>query len=552
MRLGKTLLIGLSMMWMLCACKRPDDGISNTNNNGTKDVFLQTTIRVVGDSRTAAEGTLPSNEEETRIRNVRIYFLDIPQNDEDGDQYDATDYYGQPADLNQAYRLITSIDLDVSDAERTGDTYKFNIHEMTELKVSKTYYVLAIANAPFNLMPTSLKGLKEETTDKFTYSGSELGTPNDTQDYFVMSSVGLTKITIASSNIFSTTPFNLTLNVQRICAKVALKISDLYKIYTDIPKENVNFPRDKMELVQARFSEGRKDTVEILEARMVNMYDIPTYWFPRTLKNASALSVFFPKVNDITPTSEANAGAQLSDPYTFERSWKLESADFQENSNYRDNYARSYNSFRTDRYLWDKASAKVRRVSPDSSSVVDAKIDGDYVMMGYVAENNCSYQPETYWFKHAAPAILIKARYKPGLLWEERTGRPNSIYGVGMKTNTFYGYHGRSYATVQAAKEANPEEGDRVEAEYDTYTDGIVYYLAWILTAQERQTPDEAVLQHIGANEVAVVRNNYYRIRLGNITFIGTDKPSSQIPRYNTFPMDIVQWKPISNDMYFE
>lgn len=545
----------------ISSCQRPEAAI-NTSGPATVPGF-SVRLSVMSDSRAEADqpafGTQQALAQENKVVNVRLYFLDIPKLEND----QSTPPYGQSADLNRASEIVATLDLKLSDGtlRATSDNYIYQSNgnkQLAVLKPEKPYYVLAIANAPENQLPQTLKDLKEGTTD-FTYKGSQIGAEDDA-DYFVMSSDSLQKVELSLENVYTPTPKQISINLQRICSKVALLASDFQKRYVINPKP-INFrgvPEEDAGKIN-RVEGDRKDTIDILEVRLVNTYAMPTYWFARTLHGASGISEFFPEIRRIgQPTETAGSiiypgsGDYYSDPYTFDRAWKKDRCDFKK-TNDTTTYTHPYDQLTGPIFRYDNDQGKVLQGSDPATAIT---IGGTpYIHLGYLAENNCSFEweEEDYWFKHAAPAILIKARYKPGLLTEERYKQANSV--LTTATNTFYGFRGTYYALPSGAAAARqdaitdhtlqPTDGIEV------YEDGICYYLAWIMTAPQHLN-GETVLQRISPNEVGTLRNCFYRISLGNINYIGTPVPSSWIPRYNTLPMHIIYMSNKNNSYVFE
>lgn len=463
---------------ILTSCK---DTTPLLNHQKNEKQSFRPTLTIYSDSR--ADGTIATysgTAEETYIDKVRFYFLTAGIEDADA-------------------RLVYYYDEQPQNPDGTIDgqtrVYRFQPKNITGLP-NGTYVILAVANADANEYPETIEELRNGSTTKYRF-----------ENHFVMTST-------ASQTVQLTTGTMVTpeLTIQRVCAKVSLWEEDFRKTYTDVEPASFNFEHpDDMPT-----DDNLRDTIDILGCRLVNEYVWPTYWIARSRTisdNGQEETTYF--------TSAGNVGttAYFDDPFLTNPTIKLRRGDFQENSNYRNVNLDDTNQPET----WFKPTDN-RSIQKNGEIVAPQVINEQrFIPLGYFPENNCSYEANNLWFKSTAPAILIKARYKPGQLWKQRKAG----------NSTFYGYKGSYFATAEAARTSLGHEN------YDTYEDGICYYLAWILT--EPETTDEApIIANIGINEIGTVRNNYYCLKLGTIGYIGTSVPSSEIPKYYNIPVLVV------------
>ena len=415
----------------------------------------------------------PGTGDENMVHDLTVFFLDDDLNN--ATTINASAYFSE--------KEITP--------EASGNITRYTVQKEIEgLYVGNTYHVLVIANAgDLTNEITDIEGLKNKTFN-------EVIVTHDTEQWFLMASEKDSGEIEIRANNSEYNPTWVTVNVERMTARVDCAWKDKYEVTSD------NMSSDG-----GNSSQDEKDNVKILGAALVNRYVGNTYAFKRVTNNVITLS-------DVTYLGDeaADASNYVLDPLTVPG---------KHNSHYTYYYMEYVN--------WD---IKNDFANPIGNIDVTSEQGGKtYYCLSYARENiNTTEQlseteeNERVGIQKYATGIMFKAQYTPAGFPEGETFyRYMSLNGSGLTLYT-------AEALMDAFPDTFTEENQSAWGDIDgcdVFLNGWCYYVYWIRHAKDNSG-------NINPMEYAMVRNNIYQLYVNSISQLGTPEPDSNVEEINT------------------
>lgn len=415
----------------------------------------------------------PGTGDENMVHDLTVFFLDDDLNN--ATTINASAYFSE--------KEITP--------EASGNITRYTVQKEIEgLYVGNTYHVLVIANAgDLTNEITDIEGLKNKTFN-------EVIVTHDTEQWFLMASEKDSGEIEIRANNSEYNPTWVTVNVERMTARVDCAWKDKYEVTSD------NMSSDG-----GNSSQDEKDNVKILGAALVNRYVGNTYAFKRVTNNVITLS-------DVTYLGDeaADASNYVLDPLTVPG---------KHNSHYTYYYMEYVN--------WD---IKNDFANPIGNIDVTSEQGGKtYYCLSYARENiNTTEQlseteeNERVGIQKYATGIMFKAQYTPAGFPEGETFyRYMSLNGSGLTLYT-------AEALMDAFPDTFTEENQSAWGDIDgcdVFLNGWCYYVYWIRHAEDNSG-------NISPMEYAMVRNNIYQLYVNSISQLGTPEPDSNVEEINT------------------
>ena len=411
----------------------------------------------------------PGTGDENMVHDLTVFFLDDDLNN--ATTINASAYFSE--------KEITP--------EASGNITRYTVQKEIEgLYVGNTYHVLVIANAgDLTNEITDIEGLKNKTFN-------EVIVTHDTEQWFLMASEKDSGEIEIRANNSEYNPTWVTVNVERMTARVDCAWKDKYEVTSD------NMSSDG-----GNSSQDEKDNVKILGAALVNRYVGNTYAFKRVTNNVITLS-------DVTYLGDeaADASNYVLDPLTVPG---------KHNSHYTYYYMEYVN--------WD---IKNDFANPIGNIDVTSEQGGKtYYCLSYARENTNTAEQlsKTDGIQRYATGIMFKAQYTPAGFSEGETFyRYTSRNGNGSTLYT-------ADALMDAFPETFTEENQSAWGDIDgcdVFLNGCCYYVYWIRHADGENT------NVISPMEYAIVRNNIYQLYVNSISQLGTPEPDSNVEEINT------------------
>lgn len=413
----------------------------------------------------------PGTGDENMVHDLTVFFLDDDLNN--ATTINASAYFSE--------KEITP--------EASGNITRYTVQKEIEgLYVGNTYHVLVIANAgDLTNEITDIEGLKNKTFN-------EVIVTHDTEQWFLMASEKDSGEIEIRANNSEYNPTWVTVNVERMTARVDCAWKDKYEVTSD------NMSSDG-----GNSSQDEKDNVKILGAALVNRYVGNTYAFKRVTNNVITLS-------DVTYLGDeaADASNYVLDPLTISG---------KNNSDYTYYYMEYVN--------WD-----IENDFANPKNNVTSEQEGrTYYCLSYARENiNTTEQlseteeNERVGIQKYATGIMFKAQYTPAGFPEGETFyRYMSLNGSGLTLYT-------AEALMDAFPDTFTEENQSAWGDIDgcdVFLNGWCYYVYWIRHAEDNSG-------NINPMEYAMVRNNIYQLYVNSISQLGTPEPDSNVEEINT------------------
>ncbi len=413
----------------------------------------------------------PGTGDENMVHDLTVFFLDDDLNN--ATTINASAYFSE--------KEITP--------EASGNITRYTVQKEIEgLYVGNTYHVLVIANAgDLTNEITDIEGLKNKTFN-------EVIVTHDTEQWFLMASEKDSGEIEIRANNSEYNPTWVTVNVERMTARVDCAWKDKYEVTSD------NMSSDG-----GNSSQDEKDNIKILGAALVNRYVGNTYAFKRVTNNVITLS-------DVTYLGDeaADASNYVLDPLTISG---------KNNSDYTYYYMEYVN--------WD-----IENDFANPKNNVTSEQEGrTYYCLSYARENiNTTEQlseteeNERVGIQKYATGIMFKAQYTPAGFPEGETFyRYMSLNGSGLTLYT-------AEALMDAFPDTFTEENQSAWGDIDgcdVFLNGWCYYVYWIRHAEDNSG-------NINPMEYAMVRNNIYQLYVNSISQLGTPEPDSNVEEINT------------------
>lgn len=415
----------------------------------------------------------PGTGDENMVHDLTVFFLDDDLNN--ATTINASAYFSE--------KEITP--------EASGNITRYTVQKEIEgLYVGNTYHVLVIANAgDLTNEITDIEGLKNKTFN-------EVIVTHDTEQWFLMASEKDSGEIEIRANNSEYNPTWVTVNVERMTARVDCAWKDKYEVTSD------NMSSDG-----GNSSQDEKDNVKILGAALVNRYVGNTYAFKRVTNGTDLSTVNYLGDETRENGTTGNASNYVLDPLTVPG---------KHNSHYTYYYMEYVN--------WDIENDFANPIG--NIDVTSEQGGKTYYCLSYARENiNTTAQlSETDGIQRYATGIMFKAQYTPAGFPEGETFyRYMSLNGSGL---TLYTAEALMDAFPDTFTKENQSAWGDIEG-CDVFLNGWCYYVYWIRHAEDNSG-------NISPMEYAMVRNNIYQLYVNSISQLGTPEPDSNVEEINT------------------